>query len=108
MFPVCLIKIRDKLTLSNFFQSCLRILDLVTGIFDKRSCKKRNCVRWSENVDVTLPDSISSKEVEFEEILSINVDVLEILVGKNIRGNKKLGLSVSIKLLIESEVSHFN
>ena len=49
-----------------------------------------NCWRWSENVDVTLPNSISSKEVEFqnENILSINVDVLEILVGKNIRGKK--------------------
>ena len=46
--------------------------------------------RWFENVDVALPDSISSKEVEFEKILSIKVDVLEILVGKNIRGNKKL------------------
>ena len=57
---------------------------------------------------MTLPDSMSSKEVEFEEILSINVNVLEILVGKNIRGNKKLKLSVSMKLLIESEISCFN
>ena len=70
--------------------------------------KKINCGRWSENVDVTLPDSISSKEVEFEKILSIKVDVLEILVGKNIRGNKKLELRVSIKLFIESEISYFN
>ena len=30
-------------------------------------------------------------------MLSIKVDVLEILVGKNIRGNKKLELRVSIK-----------
>ena len=51
--------------------------------------KKINCGRWSENVDVTLPDSISSEEVEFKKI-SIKVDVLEIFVGKNIRGNKKL------------------
>ena len=70
--------------------------------------KKINCGRWSENVDVTLPDSISSKEVEFEKILSIKVDVLEILVGKNIRGNKKLELRVSIKLFTESEISYFN
>ena len=69
---------------------------------------KINCGRWSENVDVTLPDSISYKEVEFEKILSINMDVLEILVGKNIRGNKKLKLRVSIKLFIESEISYFN
>ena len=70
--------------------------------------KKINCGRWSENVDVTLPDSISSKEVEFEKILSIKVDVLETLVGKNMRGNKKLELTVSIKLFTESEISYFN
>ena len=63
--------------------------------------------RWSENVHVELPDSISSKEVEFEKI-SIKVDVLEILVGKNIRGNKKLELRVSIKLFTESGISYFN
>ena len=84
------------------------MLDLVTGIFEKKSGKKVNCGRWSENVDVTLPDSVSSKEVEFEKILSIKVDVLEILVGKNIRGNKKLELRVSIKLFTESEISYFN
>ena len=38
----------------------------------------------------------------------INVDVLEILVGKNIIGDKKLELRVSIKLFIESEISYFN
>ena len=57
-------------------------------------------------VDVTLPDSISSKEVEFEKILSIKVDVLEIPAGKNIRGNKKLEIRVSIKLFSESEISY--
>ena len=41
-------------------------------------------------------------------MLSINVEVLEILVGRSIWGNKKLELSVSIKLLIESESSYFN
>ena len=71
----------------------------------KKSDKKINCGRWSENADVTLP---GSKEVRFEKILSINVDVLEILVGKNIRGNKKLELRVSIKLFTESEISCFN
>ena len=55
-----------------------------------------------------LPDSISSKQVEFEKILSINVDVLETLVGKNIRCNKKLELRGSIKLFIESDISCFN
>ena len=71
-------------------QSCLRILDLDARIFEKKSGKKINCGRQYENVDVTLPDSVSSKEVEFEKILSINVDVFETFVGKNRRGNKKL------------------
>ena len=72
---------------------------------------KKNLVnfgRWSENVDVILPDSVSSKEVTFEKILSINVDVLDILVGKNIKGNKKLELKVSIKSIIESKILYFN
>ena len=80
------------------------MLDLVTGTFEKRSAKKINCGRQSENLDVTLPDSVSSKEVRFEKILPANEDVLEIFVGKNIRGNKKLKLRVSIKLFIESEI----
>ena len=50
---------------------------------------------------MTFPDSVSSEEVGFEKI-TIKVDVLEILVGKNIRGNKKLELRVSIKLFTES------
>ena len=41
-------------------------------------------------------------------MLSINVEVLDILVGRGIWGNKKLKLSVSVKLLIESENSYFN
>ena len=91
---------------SNFFQSCLIILDFVGESFEKKISKKINCGRWSENVDVTLPDSVFSKEVRFEKILLINV--LEILVDKNIRGNKKLEFKVSIKLFIESDVSYFN
>ena len=57
---------------------------------------------------MTLPDSISSKKVKFEKILSIKVGVLEILVGKNVRGNKKLEQRVSIKLFTESEFLYFN
>ena len=41
-------------------------------------------------------------------MLSVNVEVLEIFVGRSIWGNKKLELSISIKLLIESESSFFN
>ena len=36
------------------------------------------------------------------------MEVLEILVGKNIRGNKKLQPRVSIKLFTKSEISCFN
>ena len=102
------LKSEINLQFSNFLQSHLRILDLVTGIFEKKSGKKINCGRWSENVHVTLPDSISSKKVKFEKILSIKVGVLEILVGKNVRGNKKLEQRVSIKLFTESEFLYFN
>ena len=35
-----------------------------------------NIERWSENFDETLPDLVSSKEVEFEKILSVNIDGL--------------------------------
>ena len=35
-----------------------------------------------KSVNVALPDSISFKEVEFEEMLSINVENLEIPLGK--------------------------
>ena len=56
-------------------------MDFFVGIFEKKSFKKTNCGRWSENVDVTLHDSISSKEGEFEKVLSINVEILEILLG---------------------------
>ena len=83
-------------------------MDFVAGIFEKKSFRKINCGRWSESVDVTLPDSISSKEVEFEKMLSINVEVLEDLLGKSIGGKKNLELSISIKFLIESESSFFN
>ena len=61
----------------------------------------------SDNIEVALPNSVSSK-VEFEKMLSISVEVLEILVGRSIWGNKKLELSVSMKLLTESESSYFN
>ena len=55
-----------------------------------------------DNIEVTLPYSVSSK-VEFEKMLSIDVEVLEILVGRRIRDNQKLELNASIKLLTESE-----
>ena len=48
------------------------MLDFTAGSFDENSFKKINCGRWSENVVVTLPDSISSTDVQFEMMLSIN------------------------------------
>ena len=44
-------------------------MDFTAGIFEKKPFKKINCGRWSENVDVTLPDSVPSKEVESEKML---------------------------------------
>ena len=58
--------------------------------------------RLFDNIEVTLPYSVSSK-VEFEKMLSIDVEVLEIFVGRRIQDNQKLELGVSIKLLTESE-----
>ena len=85
MYPIYLIKIRDKFTAFTFFSSTSQNIRLrLTKIFEKKSGKKVNCGRWSKMVDVTLPHSISSKEVKFQKI-SIKVDVLEILVGKNMR-----------------------
>ena len=78
------LKSKINLLLSNFFQSSLRIIDLM----------------WHYLIQFPL------KKVEFEKILSIKVDLLEILVGKTIRGNKKLELT--IKLFTESEISYFN
>ena len=52
-------------------------MDFTAGIFEKIK-KNNNCGRWSEDIDVTLRDSISSNELGFE-ILSINVEVLEFL-----------------------------
>ena len=67
MFPFCLIRIRYKFTAFKIFQSRLRILHFVPGTFKKKSGKKINCGRWFENVDIALPDSVSSKEVRFEK-----------------------------------------
>ena len=41
-------------------------------------------------------------------MFSINMDVLEIFVGKNIRGNKKNRTKSINKIIIESEISYFN
>ena len=73
-----------NLLLSNFLQSCLNILDFAAENFKKKPFKKINCERWSENVDGKLPDSISSKVVDFEKMLTSNIEVLKILVGSSV------------------------
>ena len=77
-------------------------MNFAAGSFVKKSLtKKIDSGRWSENVDhMILLDSISSKEVELE--------VLEILIGKSKSGNIKFELSVSIKLFNESGILYFN
>ena len=47
-------------------------------------------------------------KLSLKKILSINVDVFKILVGKITRGNEKSELRVSMKLFIESEISYLN
>ena len=84
-----LIKIRYKFIAFKFFPITSQNIRLCSRNFKKKSGKKINHRRWSENVYVTLRNSVFSKDVKFEEILLINVDLLEILVDKHIRGNKK-------------------
>ena len=69
-------KLELNLLLSIFSRSRPRILNFATGIFERKFGKKMNIERWSENFDETLPDLVSSKEVEFEKILSVNIDGL--------------------------------
>ena len=53
-----------------------------------------------------LPDMFELK-VTLQKILSIKIEEeLEILVGSNMRGDRKLDESVSTKLLTGSDVSH--
>ena len=56
------LKSEINLLLSNFLQSCFNTLNFTAVIFEKKSFNKINCGRWTENVDVTLPVSISSKD----------------------------------------------
>ena len=41
-------KAEINLLLSNLLQLCLKILDFAADNFEKKSCKKINCGRWSE------------------------------------------------------------
>ena len=65
--------------------SYIGFIGFTVGIFEKKSFQKINFGRWSKNVDVRLTDSVSFKEVEFEKMLSINMEVyIEFLIGMSI------------------------
>ena len=93
---------------STFFQLLLNIFDLDFGDFAKKSWIIANWGRsWSETVDVKLPDVMFELKVTLQKMLSIKVkEELEILVGSNMRGDRKLNESVSTKLLTGSDVSY--
>ena len=92
---------------SKFFQFLLNILDLDYGEFAKKSSIIANWGRWSETVDVKLPDIMFELKVRLQKILSIKVgEELEILVGSNMTGDRKLDENVSTKLLAGSNVSY--
>ena len=74
---------------SKFFQFLLNIFDLDYGEFAKKSSIIANWGRWSETVDVKLP--IFELKVTLQKMLLIKVEKeLEILVGSNMRGDRKL------------------
>ena len=81
---------------STFFQFLLNIFDLDFGEFAKKSSIIANWGRWSETVDVKLPDIMFELKVTLQKMLSIKVEEeLEIVVGSNMRGDIKLDQSVS-------------
>ena len=91
----------------KFFQFILNIFDLDFGEFAKIISIIGNWGRQSETVDVELPDIMFELKVTLQKMLSIKLEEeLEILIGSNMRGDKKLDESVSTKLLTSSDVSY--
>ena len=74
----------------------------------KNSCRIRNWGRWSDTIDVRLPDVDFVVWVRIQNMLFIRVDVEEILVDKIIWGDTKLEDSVSRKLLASSDDSYLS
>ena len=92
---------------SKFFQFLLNIFDLDYGEFAKKSSIIANWGRWSETVDVKLPDIMFELKVTLQKMLSIKVEEeLEIIVVSNMIGDNKLDENVSTKLLTGSDVSY--
>ena len=91
---------------SKFFQFLLNIFDLDLGEFLKKSSIIGNWGRWSETVDVKLPDMFHLK-VTWQKMLLIKVEgELKIHVGSNMSGDRKLDESMSTKLLTGSDISY--
>ena len=90
---------------SKFFQFLLNIFDLDLGEFAKKNfgyCKLRKVIR-----DCCCEIDMFELKVTLQKMLSIKVEEeLEIFVGSNMRGDRKLDESVSTKLLTGSDVSY--
>ena len=63
---------------SNFFQSRVQILHFDGGALLKNSGKIRNWGRWSDTVDVRLPDIDFVEWLRLQNMLSIRVEEEEI------------------------------
>ena len=74
----------------------------------KNSGKIRNWGRWSDAVDVTLPDIDFVVWLRLQNMLSIWVDEEAILVGKTTWGDRKLEDNASRKLLTSSDDSYLS
>ena len=78
------------------------------GALLKSPGKIRNWGRWSDTIDVRLPDTDFVVWVRLQNMLSIRVDEEEILVDKIVWGDRKLEDSVSRKLLTSSDDSYLS
>ena len=74
-------------SVSNFFWSNVWILYFDDDALLKNSIKIRNWVRWSDTLDVRLPDIDFVVWVRLQNIFSIRVDK-DILVGKIMWGDE--------------------
>ena len=91
--------------MKKIFKFLLNIFALDFGEYVKQFSSIAKWGRWTETVDVKLPDIIFELQLTLQKILSIKVgEELEILVGSSTRGDRKLDESVSTKLLTGSNV----
>ena len=81
-------------------------MDFAPGIFEKKYLKKNILGDGLKMLMSDHPIQFLLKRLSLRRCYQCRR--LEILVGRSIWGNKKLELSVSMKLLIEFESSYFN